>query len=80
MFAGDLVRWLPDGNIDFLERIDNQVPFARRSPYAATSCSLLFCSASTTGACSALTEGLWTARLLSTRAGPCIANPMSPAF
>ena len=23
--TGDLVRWLPDGNIEFIERIDNQV-------------------------------------------------------
>ena len=23
---GDLVRWLPDGNLEFLGRLDNQVP------------------------------------------------------
>ena len=25
--AGDLARWLPDGTIEFLGRIDFQVPF-----------------------------------------------------
>ena len=34
------MRWLPDGNIDFLERIDNQVPAALRSPFHLVLCLL----------------------------------------
>jgi len=32
---GDLVRWLPDGNLEFLGRLDNQVPSRLASASAA---------------------------------------------
>ena len=36
--AGDVGRWLPDGNIDFIGRIDNQVCFRSCFEGSFTAC------------------------------------------